>query len=264
MAPLSATPSDTPLEGRVALVTGAGRGIGRGIARALAALGACVFAVSRTEAELASLAAEIGCDYLAVSLADEAGCRRAVETAQERLGPVSVLVNNAGQGSSEDGRVWELQDAALRRILAVNLDAPVNLCRLVLPDMIAAGFGRHVVVASTAGLVPGPAMTGYVVSKHAAIGLARAVAMDAAAYGVTSNAVCPGWVRTEMAERKASVEAAARGITADDIWAERAASYPGGRVVSVEEVAASVAFLCTPAAGGVNGEAVTVALGSPW
>jgi NAD(P)-dependent dehydrogenase (short-subunit alcohol dehydrogenase family) len=240
------------LDGRVALVTGAGRGIGRGIARALAASGARVMAVSRTEPELAALHAEIGGAYLPVSLADEAGCRRAVEETRAQLGPICILVNNAGDGDAADGRAWEVGPADWRAKLAVNLDAPFYLTRLALPDMLAAGGGRIVNIASTAGLVGGADMTAFVASKHALVGLTRAVAIDAGSGGVTCNAICPGWVRTGSNE------------ASEDVWAERAATYPSGRVVSVEAVAALVVYLASDAASGVNGEAVRVALGSTW
>jgi NAD(P)-dependent dehydrogenase (short-subunit alcohol dehydrogenase family) len=92
----------------------------------------------------------------------------------------------------------------------------------------------------------------------------RAVAQDLAPYGVTCNAVCPGWVRTEMSERHTEVEAKERGLSVDEVWAERAAEYPARRVVAPEEVASAIAFLASEEASGVNGEAITVALGSLW
>ena len=253
LSPVPALPAQQRLlEGRVALVTGAGRGIGRGIARALAASGAQVMSVARTETELGSLQAEIGGAYLAVSLNDEAGCIRAVEATRAQLGPVDVLVNNAGDGEASDGRAWEIDPADWRAKLAVNLDAPFYLTRLVLPEMLAAGEGRIINIASTAGLVGGADMTTYVASKHALVGLTRAVAIDAGAHGVTCNAICPGWVRTGSNEAP------------EEVWAERAASYPPGRIVSVEEVAGLVVYLASDAASGINGEAIRVALGGTW
>jgi NAD(P)-dependent dehydrogenase (short-subunit alcohol dehydrogenase family) len=249
----TSAPGDrTLLEGRVALVTGAGRGIGRGIARALAASGARVMGVSRNESELAALQAEIGGAYVAVSLADEAGCRRAVDETRAQLGQISILVNNAGDGDSGDGRAWEVSPEDWRGKLAVNLDAPFYLTRLVLPDMLAAGTGRIINIASTAGLVAGADMSAFVASKHGLVGLTRAVAIDAGPSGVTCNAICPGWVRTAATEAP------------EEIWAERAATYPAGRVVTIDEVAGLAVYLASDAAAGVSGEAIRVALGSTW
>jgi NAD(P)-dependent dehydrogenase (short-subunit alcohol dehydrogenase family) len=240
------------LDGRVALVTGAGRGIGRGIARELAAAGARVMAISRTESELATLSSEIGGAHLAVSLADEVGCTRAVEETRRLLGPIAILVNNAGDGDAADGRAWEIDPVDWRTKLAVNVDAPFYLTRLVLPDMLASGAGRIINIASTAGLVGGAEMATYVTSKHALVGFTRAVAIDAGAFGVTCNAICPGWVRTGSNEAP------------EEIWAERAASYPSGRTVSVDEVATLVVHLASDEASGINGEAIRVAHGRTW
>jgi 3-oxoacyl-[acyl-carrier protein] reductase len=208
--------------------------------------------ISRTESELASLTAEIGGEHLAVSLTDEAGCTRAVEETRARLGPIAILVNNAADGDASDGRAWEIDPVNWRTKLAVNVDAPFYLTRLALPDMLAANAGRIINIASTAGLVGGAEMATYVTSKHALVGFTRAVAIDAGAFGVTCNAICPGWVRTGSNEEP------------EEIWAERAASYPSGRTVSIDEVAALVVQLASDAASGVNGEAIRVALGSTW
>ncbi len=118
--------------------------------------------------------------------------------------------------------------------------------------MLAAGRGRIVNIASTAGLAAGGEMAAFVASKHGLIGLTRAVAIDAGAGGVTCNAVCPGWVRTGLTEAP------------DEVWAERDASYPAGRVPTIGEVAALVVYLASDAASGISGEAIRVALGSTW
>ena len=251
------------LGGRVALVTGAGRGIGRAAALALSRDGARVVGVSRSAGELASLHDECGALAVVASLADPEGCRAAVDAAHA-LGPVQILVNNAGIGSADDAAAWELEPASWHGTHAINLHAPFELARLVLPDMIAAGWGRVVSVSSTSGERGGPGEAAYSSSKHALIGLTRSLAIDGAPFGVTSNAVCPGWVRTEMAERSARATAAARGIDPGEVWAERAASYPEGRVLEPEEVGEVIAFLCSPRASGVNGQAITVALGGVW
>jgi NAD(P)-dependent dehydrogenase (short-subunit alcohol dehydrogenase family) len=119
-------------------------------------------------------------------------------------------------------------------------------------------------ISSTAGEVGAPAMSAYCASKHGVIGLMRSVAHDIAPYGGTCNAVLPSWVRTEMAEQDALKEAAQRGMSADAVWAERAQQNPAGRILDVQEVANVVSFLASAAASGINGQAITVSIGSNW
>jgi NAD(P)-dependent dehydrogenase (short-subunit alcohol dehydrogenase family) len=252
------------MQGRVALVTGASSGIGRVVAATLAARGARVMAVARRRDRLEALAAETGVAVEAVSLDSEAGCRQAVDATRARLGPVEILVNNAGVGSARERRVWEEPLDAWRETMAVNLDAPFFLTRLAAADMVAGGWGRIVMVSSTAGTAGDAEMPAYVASKHGVIGLARAAALDLAPHGVTCNAVLPGWVRTEMADRSAAAKAAARGIDPEEVWRERDASYAAGRVPTAQEVAEAIAWLASDAASGVNGETIAVALGNPW
>jgi NAD(P)-dependent dehydrogenase (short-subunit alcohol dehydrogenase family) len=251
-------------EGRVALVTGAGRGIGRATALLLARRGARVMAVSRTESELRTLAREAEIEILAESVATSEGCAQIIEATRRRLGPVEILVNNAGVGSAGEQPIWEQDPEHWHRTLATNLHGPFELTRLAARDMIEARFGRIVMVSSTAGEIGAPRMSAYCTSKHGLIGLMRAVAQDVGPYNVTCNAVLPGWVRTEMAERSAEREADRRGTSVADVWAERAADYPPGRVLEPEEVAAVIAFLVGGDAGGISGEAITVALGGLW
>jgi len=246
---------------RVALVTGASRGIGRAIALALAASGVRVMATARDADALASLGEVAVC---VAALEDPAGCARVVEETRRRLGPIGVLVNCAGRGGWEDKPIWEQDREGWTASLAVNLEAPFELTRLAVPDMLAAGWGRIVMIASTAGQVGAPAQAPYCASKHGVIGLMRSVAQDVAPFGVTCNAVLPGWVRTEMAERDAEREAGERGLDTEAVWAERAAGYPSGRVVEAEEIARVVGFLAGDGASAVNGEAITVAHGSSW
>jgi NAD(P)-dependent dehydrogenase (short-subunit alcohol dehydrogenase family) len=253
-----------PLQGRVALVTGGGRGIGRAIAEALAADGASVCLVARSERELRAAAEALGGTYVAGSLATEEGCARAVAETRRRLGPISILVNNAGVGSYDERPIWDQTMATWRTALALNLDAPFTLTRLAVRDMLEQGWGRIVMISSTAGEVGAPAMSAYCASKHGVIGLVRSVAADTIAHGITCNAVLPGWVRTTMADADAEVEGRRRGMTVEEVWRERAASYPAQRVVDPGEIAAVVRFLASDAASGVNGEAITVALGSQW
>ena len=248
------------MNGRVALVTGGGRGIGREAARLLAAAGMRVMIVARSATELA----EVGLDYVAADLGTADGCALAVAETERRLGPVDVLVVNHGIGSAHEKLVWEQDPAVWRETMRINLDGPFELARLTVGGMCQRGYGRVVFTSSTAGEKAERCGSAYTASKHGVIGLARAIAQDAGPFGVTSNAVLPGWVKTAMAERSAATEAARRGIGVDEVWRERAAIYPQKRVLEPREVAEVIAFLCTDAAGGVNGEAMTVALGGIW
>ena len=248
------------VEGRVALITGGGRGIGRATAELLASRGAKVMCVARSQKDLA----DVGLEYSVADLGSPEGCARAVAEAEQRLGPVEILVCNHGIGSAHERVVWEQEPDVWNETMRVNLDGPFHLSRLVLPGMIERRFGRIVYTSSTAGLIAEPAGCAYNSSKHGLLGLMRSVAVDGGAYGITSNAVLPGWVRTEMAERSARYEAKERGVTTDQVWEERAAGYPPGRVATPLEVAEMIAFLASEESSGVSGEAIRVALGSVW
>jgi NAD(P)-dependent dehydrogenase (short-subunit alcohol dehydrogenase family) len=249
---------------RTALVTGGGRGIGRATAIALARAGVRVTVTARTEAEVAAVAEEIGGDFVAASAATAEGCAEIVEETRRRSGPIDILVCSAGVGAWGERPIWELPDERWRETLATNLDGPFFLSRLVTRDMTARGFGRIVFVSSTAGEVGGPSQPAYCASKHGVIGLMRAIAQDVIPFGVTCNAVLPGWVRTRMADDDVAFEAQRTGRSAEEIWAAHAAEYAAGRVLDPDEVAAAIAFLCSDAASGVNGEAMRVALGGLW
>ncbi len=246
------------VEGRVALVTGGSRGVGRSTAELLAARGARVMCVARSRQELD----EVGLAYSVADLGTAEGCAHAVDEAERRLGPIEILVCNHGIGSAHERVIWEQDPEVWRETMRVNLDGPFYLSRLVLKGMTERGYGRVVYTSSTAGLVAEHAGSAYTSSKHGLLGLMRSVAQDGGPFGVTSNAVLPGWVRTEMAERSALQESKDRGITTDQVWEERAALYPAGRVVTPEEVAEAIAFLASEESSGINGEAIRVALGS--
>ena len=253
-----------PAKERVALVTGASRGIGRACALSLARADVRVIATARDSAALEELARETGIEPLTGALDSLEACAHVAAEARRIGGGISILVNNAGRGGWHDRPIWDQDEEGWRASMAVNLDAPFELTRRLVPDMVDAGWGRVVMVASTAGQVGAPAMSPYCASKHGVIGLMRSVAQDVARHGITCNAVLPGWVRTEMAERDAEQEAARRGVSSDAVWRERAAASPAGRVLDPEEVAEVVAYLASDAGRAVNGEAITVALGSPW
>jgi NAD(P)-dependent dehydrogenase (short-subunit alcohol dehydrogenase family) len=245
------------VQGRIALVTGAGRGIGLVTAQLLAARGARLMCVARSEAELAAT----GLDYTVADLGTAEGCALAVSQTEERLGAIEIFVCNHGIGSAHEKVIWEQDPETWAETMQINLDGPFFLSRLILRGMVRQRFGRVVYTSSTAGEVAEYAGSAYNSSKHGLLGLMRSVAEDAGAYNVTSNAVLPGWVRTAMADRSAQAEAAQRGITGEQVWNERAALYPAGRVATPEEVAETIAFLASDEASGVSGQAIKVALG---
>jgi NAD(P)-dependent dehydrogenase (short-subunit alcohol dehydrogenase family) len=255
---------DGPLAGRVALVTGASSGIGRETAKLLAKRGARVMAVARRADRLESLKQETGVEYFLSSIETRGSCAEVIEATRKRLGPITILINNAGWGGSNDSPIWDETWENWDRSLALNLEAPFALSQLVAHDIRAAGWGRIVMVSSTAGDTGAPSMSPYCSAKHGVIGLTRSLAHDLISVGATCNAVLPGWVRTEMSHRDAEKEAKRRSMTADEVWAERAANYPGGRVLVPEEIALVIGFLVSEDSRGVNGEAIRVSRGSVW
>jgi NAD(P)-dependent dehydrogenase (short-subunit alcohol dehydrogenase family) len=245
------------VEGRVALITGAGRGIGRATAKLLASRGARVMAVARSEQELSTL----GMDFTVADLGTADGCALAVSETEKRLGPIEIFVCNHGIGSAHEQVIWEQDIETWEETMRINLDGPFYLSRLILRSMVERRYGRVVYTSSTAGQIAEHAGSAYTSAKHGLLGLMRSVSTDGGKYDVTSNAVLPGWVRTEMAERSARAEAQARSITAEEIWQERNAMYPPGRVATSLEVAEMIAFLASEESSGVSGQAITVALG---
>jgi len=212
--------------------------------------------VARSKHELE----KTGLEYSLADLGTAEGCAHAVADAEKRLGPVEILVCNHGIGSAHERVVWEQDPDVWSETMRVNLDGPFHLSRLVLQGMAERRYGRIVFTSSTAGLVAEHAGSAYNSSKHGLLGLMRSVALDGGSHGITSNAVLPGWVRTEMAERSARQEAEDRDISTDQVWQERAASYPPGRVATAQEVAEMIAFLASEESSGVSGEAIRVAL----
>ena len=211
-------------------------------------------------AELMTLADVFGARI--ADLGTQEGCAQAVAATAARLGPIEILVCNHGIGSAREKVVWDQSVELWAQTMRINLDGPFYLSRLVMKSMVARSYGRIVYTSSTAGLVAEPAGSAYNSSKHGLLGLMRSAATDGGAHGITANAVLPGWVRTQMAERSAAQEARDRGISTDQVWAERAGLYPAGRVVTPGEVAELIAFLASEESSGVSGEAIRVALGS--
>ena len=256
--------SHRDLEGRIAIVTGASSGIGRAVAILLAGRGAKVLATGRDRAKLESLKESSSTvKVCAVDLLEKDATTRVIEAAEE-LGQPTILVCSAGLPGYVDRPIFDQSDEAWRATMTVNLDSPFQMSSRIAHHIRNENWGRIVYVSSTAGQVGAPAMAPYCASKHGLIGLMRSVAWDVGPFNATANAVCPGWVRTEMAERHAEQEAGQRGISIETVWSERAKSYPRGRVLLPSEVADTISYLASDRAAGINGEAVTVALGGMW
>jgi NAD(P)-dependent dehydrogenase (short-subunit alcohol dehydrogenase family) len=258
--------SDTqaPLAGRHAIVTGAGRGIGAAIARRLAADGARLTLLGRQLEPLQALAAELGEGgtrtlALACDVADAASVARAIGHATEAAGTAHVLVNNAGQATSAP--LVRTSDELWQQMLAVNLTGTFLVTRAVLPGMLAAGWGRVVNVASTAGQRGYAYVSAYVAAKHGVIGLTRSLALEVAAKGVTVNAVCPGYTETDLLRASVGNVVAKTGRSEADARAEFARHNPQGRLVQPDEVAHAVAWLASEGAAAINGQSISVSGG---
>lgn len=248
-------------QARHALVTGGGRGIGAAIAAALVATGHRVTITGRDGARLAGLAATLGenCHALSMDVTERASVDAALALARQRLGSVEILVNNAGQATSAP---FMKTDATLfQDMLAVNLGGVFNCTQAVLPDMLAAGWGRIVNVASTAGLRGYAYVSAYSAAKHAVIGLTRALALEVARKGITVNAVCPGYTETDIVKDAIANIMAKTGRSEAEARAELAKSNPQGRLVQAEEVADAVLWLASAGAASITGQAVAVAGG---
>jgi len=234
---------------RVVVVTGGGKGIGRAVVARFAAAGDRVIAVGRDrdalEATEAS-AAEV-CD---VTDEDQ------VAALFERLGPIDVLINNAGVAVSAPLERTTLVD--WRTHLDVNATGAFLCTRAVVGGMIARANGRIVTIASTAGRIGFRYTAAYAASKHAAVGLMRAVAAEVAGTGVTANAVCPAYVRTDMTHRSIARIVAATDKSEEETEAALVASSPLGRLLEPDEVAFAVAFLASPDAAALNGQTLVL------
>lgn len=249
------------LTGHHAVVTGAGSGIGRATAERLAEAGCQVTLIGRHIGRLNETADRIGDLAFAApaDVTDADALAAALEAGRDRFGPLDILINNAGAAASAP--FLKTDADAFRAMLALNLEAPAEAARLVLPGMLTRRWGRIVNVASTAGLKGYAYVSAYVAAKHGLVGLTRALALEVASKGVTVNAVCPGFTETELVAKSIDSIVARTGRTEEEARAALAASNPQGRLITPDEVAQTIVWLCGDGASGINGAAVPVAGG---
>ena len=255
----------TRLDGMHAAVTGGGKGIGAAIAVELARRGARVSIFGRDkqrlDREVRRITELTGSEAVALvcDVTDELSVGEAMAGARAAFGELRILVNNAGEAHSAP--LLETSLEVFQRLIAVNLTGAFLCSRAALPDMLAADEGRIVNVASTSALKGFARLTAYSAAKHGVLGFTRSLAAECSKTGVTVNAVCPGYTDTDMAQL-AIANLTAAGKTATDAEAVIAKSNPRGTLIEPEEVASVVAWLCSPAARSVSGQAIVVAGGA--
>jgi len=253
-----------PLAGRTAVVTGSTSGIGLGIAKALAGAGANLVingfgdprSIEQTRLSLEA-AGDVTVRFDGSNLAEPAGVAALIEGSVAAFGQVDILVNNAGiqHVAPVEAFPVELWDA----IIALNLSAAFHATRAVFAGMKERSFGRIVNVASAHGLVGSPFKSAYVAAKHGIVGFTKAVALEGAEYGVTVNAICPGYVWTPLVEKQIEEQAKAHGIARDRVVKEiLLAAQPNKRFATVEEIGALAVFLASEAGASMTGTAIPV------
>lgn len=248
------------LAGHHAVVTGGGTGIGAAIARLLAAEGARLTLVGRRREKLEEVGSgDFDALVAPADVTDRGQVDAAFGIARDAQGPITILVNNAGIAESAPFAKVRAED--WRRTMAVNLDALLHCTQAALPDLLDAEAGRIVTIASVAGLKGYAYASHYVAAKHGAVGLTRALATEYARTGLTVNAVCPGYTETAMVQGAVANIRDKTGRSEEEARAALAKFNPQGRLVSPEEVAAAVLWLCLPESGSINGQAIAVAGG---
>lgn len=243
------------VQGRHIVVTGGGTGVGATTARALSEAGAHVTIMGRSKAPLQAQ----GLPYQICDVTDADAVRAAFAAARDALGSVHAVVANAG--AAESMPFAKMSPADLQAMLAVNLIGVSNVWQTALSDMKAAGWGRMIAIASTAGLKGYPYVAAYCAAKHGVVGLTRALSMELASTGITVNAICPGFIETPMLDRSVATIREKTGMSKDEARAALFAGNPQKRFVQTDEVAGTVLWLCSDAARSVNGHALSLSGG---
>jgi NAD(P)-dependent dehydrogenase (short-subunit alcohol dehydrogenase family) len=242
--------------GRHALITGGGTGIGAATARMLAAEGAKVTLLGRRREPLEAVAAEFGGLVIACDITDRTALEDAIEDARAANGPLDYVVLNAGIADSAP--FAKTSRESFDRIMATNVTAVFDGAQLALPDLLQGENKRLVVVASVAGMSGVPLAAPYAASKHGAIGLVRSLALEFAKTNLTVNAVCPAFVDTPMTDASADRIVARTGRSEAEARDALANLNPNGRLVTPEEVAASILYLCHPSSRSITGACLTI------